>query len=332
MKIKRIFVFLLGSLIVIGSIVLHGKTKENWISIVEDCCIYKNNSHAAFTSQVEWNGNKMLAFREGKSHRASETDKGVIRVLEKENDNWSLQHTFELEGVDLRDPCFFQIGDKLMLYTCCYYSEYNKEGWSELKNYELNTPLKPAIWKIRVYNGAAYGIGFSQGKWPLLFKSYDGINWEYVSSFKIGGNASEADMVFIDDTMYICIRIDTPVGSNSMWGKSKYPFKKSEWSLMDISVASPEMIVHSDKTILLAGREYLTDQMSSNSNRCVSLFALNKEGKVKKRYVVDKSGSDQGYPSLYRGDDDFYQMSYYTGNSNNTSIRYLSFKIKDNNF
>lgn len=301
--------------------------KSDWLKIIDDTCIYDNNDHAAFTTMEEWNGILLVAFREGGAHHASDTDKGRIRVMQKKNRKWKTQYVFAKEGIDLRDPDIVRFGDKLFLYTLnMNYSELTKNGWTELKPIINNASYKPSIWKKRVHNGKMYGIGYYWERWPVLMESEDGINWDVVTEYRIGGNASEADICFVRDTMYICLRIDSPIGSNSMWGKSVYPYKECKWSMMDISVSSPEMIQHSENTILLAGRERDFHQNGGNNSTYVTLFVVDLDGNVKERYVVDKNSGDQGYPSFYKDNKGNYYMSYYAGQGQ-TSVRLLTFKV-----
>lgn len=319
--------FILSLLVVVFGYASNNRDNA-WISVVSDECVYDNHNHSAFTSLEKLSGNMIVTFREAGFHRATDTDKGKIRVLKKSKNGWNTQQIFSFPGEDLRDPGFLVFKNRLFLYTNDYYSEYKRKGWTELKPISHDAYYNPYIWKKRVYKNVAYGIGNAYGKWPLLLKSDDGINWKVVSEYKLGGNASEADMVFVADTMYICFRIDTPVGSNSMWGKSVYPFTDTRWRLMDISVASPEMILHSDNTILLAGREYDFHRKYGKDQINMSLFAVNKEGMVKQKYVVDGQGSDQGYASFSKGNAGLYYMSYYAG-MENTAVRMLTFRIND---
>lgn len=127
------------------------------------------------------------------------------------------------------------------------------------------------------------------------------------------------------DSLFICLRIDTPVGSNSVWGRAKYPFDDFEWDLMKISVASPELCYDSiSKRILLAGREYDFGRKDRDSIN-VSLFALNASG-MAKRLVVFNTGrlGDKGYPSFCLLDDESILVSYYTGTTRKSVIRIAS--------
>lgn len=308
---------------------------NGWLKIVDDKVIFDNRDHAAFTSLEDWNGDLIVAFREGEAHDASASNKGVIRILQHSEQGWIPQHTFIKEGIDLRDPCLLKLNNRLLLYSHMFYSELKDKEWTDLKPISHNAPYAPklpSIWKKRIYKDVAYGIGFRSGEWPLLFKSTDGINWEVVCEYKLGGNATETDLLFIGETMYICMRVDTPSGSNSYWGVSKFPFTKCEWSVMDISIGSPELIAHSKKTILLACREYDYHRKDGTDKRFFTLFALDKKGHVKERYVLtDDAGQegDQAYPSIRRGNNDEYHMSYYSGNRTKTKVSMLTFKVNE---
>ncbi len=321
------FVFVIVFLLLITNVhSSYSYENDDWLTIISDECIYDNGNHAAFTTLEDWKGRMLVAFREAGSHYATTTDKGIIRVLRNNKHGWNSIHTFSMDGVDLRDPDLLKFNNSLFLYTHGYFSEYLKTGWTELKPINHDATFNPSIWKKRVYKDRIYGVGNAWEKWPLLMQSDDGINWQVVTEYKIGGNASEADMVFVADTMYICIRIDSPVGSNSMWGKSVYPYTECQWKMMDISVSSPEMLYVSDNFFLLAGREYDLHRKQGKDKINVTLFAVNSDGKVKKKFLVEQQGGDQGYPSIIKGKGGMFYMSYYAG-LKNTAIKMLTFTI-----
>lgn len=311
-----------------GSFAQTNKELNNWLTVLDDTCIFNNNSHAAFTALEKYNGSLFLAFREGDAHHPTLTNNGVIRVLQQNTGKWLPKTTFAMEGYDLRDPYLIKMNDSLFLYTCENYSKYAENGWTDLKHIIHDAPFEPSIWKKRLYNNTMYGIGNRRGCWPLLMKSNDGIHWQVVCEYKLGGDASEADLVFISNTMYICFRVDNPEGSYSIWGQSVYPFNETKWSIMDISIASPEMIALSKNTILLACREFEFHRKDGKDSIYVSIFALDKEGRVKERFIVDSNSVDQGYPSFVKINKSEFLMSYYTG-SHKTHIRMLHFKVNN---
>lgn len=58
------------------------KASESYL-IVNDTCVFNQDSHVAFTTLKKWKGNLYLAFREGCGHHATLTNKGKIRVMKK---------------------------------------------------------------------------------------------------------------------------------------------------------------------------------------------------------------------------------------------------------
>ncbi len=307
-----------------------GIVPEKWFDVIEDTCVYSNNNHVAFTTLNEWEGCLYLAFREAESHEATSANQGVIRVLIKKGDEWETHHVFSIKGADLRDPCFVKWNNRFLIYTSGHYSELLNGEWTELKPIRHNAPHYIYIWKIRPFNNELYGIGHCWNKWPLLMKSVDGENWTVVDEFQIGGNATEADLLFVKDKLYVCFRVELPYGSNSMWGVSKYPFMDFEWTKLNFSIDSPEMLLYSRKTILLSGRECYYNRDGGKIERRVTLFALDKKGKVKGSAIINNESNDQGYGSFYSLDGKRVLMSYYAGGAQ-TEIRTILFSVKDSN-
>lgn len=305
-----------------------GSSTFLFLSDEGESIVYDKQDHAAFTTIEEWHNSLYMAFRTATNHLPQSNDLGKIVLLKNSGNGWSQENVFEQEGVDLRDPFLIKWNGNLMLYTLGYYSILTENGWTALNRIKHNASYPLNIWKKRSYKNKLYGVGNAGGKWPVLLCSVDGINWDVITTYRIGGDASEADLCFIGDTLYTCVRIDTPVGSNSMWGKSPFPFTKTEWRLMDKSIASPEMIHLSDSVILLTGREYILHNADGKDSVNVSIFEVDKNGNIKNRYLIDKNENrDKGYPSFCVNNGLLY-MSYYTGTYDKTLIKLHQFRIK----
>ena len=196
------------------------------------------------------------------------------------------------------------------------YSDLLDTGWTTFTPIEHDVPHIIWLWKIRQYDHILYGVGYLEGEKPVLLQSSDGKTWTTVTKFQLDGVLSEADICFSEDSVFVCLRQDTPVGSPSYWGISKYPFKVFDWRIMDVSVASPEMIIHPQTNqILLSGREYNFHNDDKPDSIKVSLFSVDVNGKTERLHVFDTSkGDDKGYPSFLYIDGILY-LSYYYGNS-----------------
>ena len=314
------------------------KTINYDLILLSNNIIYKNDNHNAFTSLIEYKGKKYLAFREGNSHRPSSKENyGHISIIQENKENWVKITDLFHPDMDLRDPFFICIDDHLRLY-CGYnqfvnnnyqhsgtvYSDLTETGWTEFTEINHDAPHIIWLWKIRKYNDLYYGIGYLEGEKPILLKSRDGISWSTVTEFQLEGMLTEADLCFISDTMYVCMRQDTPLGTPSHWGIAKYPFKDFKWSKMNICVHSPELYcIPESNQIILAGR-IISDKVVS-----VSVFECNRLGNVRQLFDLYSNGSgDMGYPSIDKYNDEIW-FSYYYGIASKTVIGLTIFKLSE---
>lgn len=298
------------------------------MELIKDVCVYNMNTHSAFTSLCEYNGEMYLAFREAHHHRETTDDKGVIKIMKCKGGNWSVVETLRKEGIDLRDPCILAFNGELRIYTANgLYSKLVDGKWSDWYRISHNVSHPITIWKIRQHKNVLYSIGYKKGEWPVLIKSLDGNKWDYVNTIKIGGDATEADLSFCGDTMFACIRINNPLGSNSMWGVGTFPFENIIWTMMDVSISSPELFYDENNGfIILSGREYETNYSRIKSIK-VPIYYVNKNGSIKNSMQLETGNNgDKGYPSFCVSGDTLY-MSYYTGYKE-TEIRLSSFRFK----
>ena len=300
--------------------------------------VYDNNTHAAFTSIIEYQGETMLAFREGAAHRPnSEADYGYIKVLVNQNQVWNTLATIKDDSKDLRDPFFIEIDDHLRMYVMynafiggdyqhagTVYSDYYNGSWSELRMISHNLDHIASFWKVRKHRDRYYSVAYYGGYYPALMSSEDGVNWSLVTLFQLNGALSEADMCFVGDTMYVCLRKNTPVTDPAYWGIAKYPFTDFTWQEMETHIESPTLLwLPYSQTLLLSGRERLSGSVN------VSLFSANENGELERVTLLDQGeGGDRGYPSLFFYGDQLYCSYYsYSNTTNLTSIRLASWNV-----
>ena len=169
------------------------------------------------------------------------------------------------------------------------------------------------------YNGNFYGIGYGGNGCPIFLSSDDGVKWHSLATIDISAEGNESDMVFKNDSVYICMRVD-PRGSKSLWLQSKYPFTEFDCKQMNICLNSPELFIYQDtEEIFLSGREIIADKNLVNSTN-VSLFKVDFNGTVDKQHIFQTDNiGDNGYASFVALGDTLY-MSYYAGNWEKSSI------------
>lgn len=320
------------------NIIMEDSDRDYTFHLESNDIIYDNNSHSAFTGIVNYKGNLYLAFREGNAHRpASVLDYGVIKILVNKGAEWTECAVIGDETKDLRDPFLIEIDGKLRAYigyntfedghyqhSGSVYSDFNGQTWSEVKSLSHDVPHIVWLWKVRKYEDTYYSVAYLEGEKPALLSSSDGVNWKTVTLFNLEGVLSEADMGFVDNAMYVCLRKDQPIGSKSWWGVAKYPFNDFSWSEMSKCIESPELIrLPYSKSFLLSGRERVIDSEVVN----VSLFTVTTDGQLSDiNTLASEAGGDRGYPGMIVIGDKLY-CSYYTGNENQAIIKLATFGI-----
>lgn len=301
--------------------------------------VYDNANHSAFASIHDFESKEMLAFREGTAHRpASSSEYGVVRVLENASSGWTLGATISDPTKDLRDPFLVEVDGHPRLYmgyntfenevyqhSGTAYSDFINGNWTpvQILSHDLNHVAW--LWKVRQYRDKYYSVAYLEGERPALMVSADGVNWTTLTVFALDGILTEADMCFVGETMYICLRKDTPISDPSYWGVAQYPFTDFTWSEMERHIESPEMLwMPYSNEILLAGREQLDGSVVN-----VTLFSASFDGKLEVITILETAvGGDKGYPGLMYKDGKLY-CTYYNGSKELSSIYLASWIVEE---
>lgn len=301
--------------------------------------VYDNSNHAAFTCIYDDGGQLLMAFREGTAHRpASETEYGSIKVLTKNGADWTVCATISDATKDLRDPFITEVDGHLRMYigyntfetggyqhSGTVYSDYINGIWSEVRvvNHTLNHIAW--LWKVRKHNNKYYSVAYLEGEKPALLVSDDGVNWTTVTLFDLVGILTEADMCFVGETMYVCLRKDTPVSEPAYWGVAIYPYTSFTWTEMERHIESPELLwLPYSGELLLSGRDVKT---TGEVN--VTLFSASFDGRLEEITCMETSmGGDKGYPGLAYSNGKLY-CGWYSGTKSSSSVSLTTWNIDE---
>ena len=301
--------------------------------------VYDNSSHAAFTSLYDNNGTLLMAFREGTAHRpASESEYGCVKVLSKNGADWPVSATISDATKDLRDPFITEVDGHMRMYigyntfeqgayqhSGTVYSDYINGNWSEVKAVNHDLGHIAWLWKVRKHNYKYYSVAYLEGEKPALLVSDNGIDWSTLTIFDLDGILTEADMCFIDETVYVCLRKDTPVSEPAYWGVASYPFTDFSWREMERHIESPELLwlPYAGK-LLLAGRD-----VKENGEINVTLFSASFDGSLEEISIMETSmGGDKGYPGLAYRDGMLY-CGWYSGSKSASSISVTTWNVEE---
>lgn len=311
------------------------------LKLISSDLVYSNGKHAAFTSLIGFNDTLFLSFREAPVHNPKNSyEYGRLKVIRLIN-GYSLDTLeFFCDTMDLRDPFFIEMDSCLRMY--CFYTQRKQKGqkyfgtlfsdyingkWSELNKVFLSTQVPYVLWKVRKMDKLYYSVGYNMNLGLVLFKSIDGINWEFDKRISLNGNYTEADLIKNNSMLYTVIRNEDSIGAPSLF----INLQSDSIDFLTRSIASPELINIDDSTLLCAGREYdfVADKSRLDSIN-VSVLMLDRKGKILDRLLMPTNRlGDKGYPSFYQIGDTIF-MSYYYGHSNNTKIYIAKIQISEN--
>lgn len=327
-------VFLVVFVILSCTTVVCKKSYKKRLMLISNEMIYGSVRHAAFTGLLNYKDTFFVVFREGEVHDPKNVSQyGRIAVIKRIN-NQNVDTTYiGTDTADYRDPCLLLVRGKPRLY--CFYtqrktkgegpnyggtifSDYDNGKWSEFKNVRIPLKEKYVLWKVRKIDNDFYSVGYNMKKGPILFKSKDGIDWQFVKKLSDNGNFTEGDLYQDTSKDIVCIlRNENSIGSPSV------VFSKNTNSqrLISKSIASPNIYKIDHNNILCAGREYdFVNHRIRPDSINVTVLLLDEALRVKDRLVIPGSRlGDKAYPGIVVKKDTIY-MSYYFGSYNRSDI------------
>ena len=289
---------------------------------------FDNNTSYNFTDLVYFKDRWFLIFRESDSHAFGKD--GVINLYTRlDGEIWTLVKTFQVDGIDLRDPKFSVNGDQLMLYI--HGSKYvNKEllgfsdyrsacidgiNWEDLHKVKLDnlksvTSKMPGNeawpWRITWNKGKAYVFAYNLTYGSPIFDMYessDGLSFKAMNL--IGNNFPDRGetTIRVDEKgeMYFVIR-----SRDLILGKITEKNQTKTFVVFDkipaLSLGGPNFIFYNNK-MLISGRD--------SSAMQVVLYSYDLGTSAYKKIYTFPSGGDCGYAGMVIKGDELW-VSYYS--------------------
>ncbi len=329
---------MLGSLCLVPLYSSH-ETKQSNAMLIDSYKIWDSADHNAFTDLTRYNNKWFCTFRESDSHVKGQN--GQIRILQSEDGiKWTSTSLITESGIDLRDPKLSVTPDnQLMLLvggsvftpsTDKYipqqsYVSFSKDG----QNWNGLIPVLTAhewLWRVTWHQGTGYGVAYNsmEKEWTAkLYKTLDGINYEFVTQLQIPGRPSEATIQFDDmGEMLLLIRRGDPKDNHAWFGKSMPPYTDWKWLPTPYFLGGPNFVITPHHDLWAAGRIY--DEKSPENGVKTGVFELFAEDP---KILYLPSAKDSGYPGMYFYKDVLW-ITYYSSHEDKTAI-YLA-KVKLN--
>lgn len=199
-------------LLLISALLIHQFFRKNTSQIVKELEIetwpaVSDGSHNSNTDLVFWKGAFYLIHASSPFHLASTKCRLIIRRSEDARE-WEEIAVLTGTARDIRDPKFLPLGDTLFLYvmlnetlnpepfTSMFTSSRDGKKWESLRSTGHEGWL---FWRPKSRDGKTWYLPaywWEHGK-SALFRTKDGISWDYVSEIYSGGRNDETAIEFL---------------------------------------------------------------------------------------------------------------------------------------
>ncbi len=348
MKTKELFVsyFVLFVLMFnAGCFVCYkGVADKQGINLIQDSLLkadiweaVSTSTHNFNTDLCFWKNEFYLIYQNSEYHLFSPKSKLVL-LKSRNCKNWTLVKEFLSKDYELRDPKFAKINNKLFIYalpnleisptpfTTVFTFSSDGIEWKEFEETDEHGWL---FWRPRTFNDKVWYVSAywnEHGK-CALFKTVDGIKWEFVSMIYEGEHCDETALEFTSQgDMYITSRLEGDLNwdggsftASTLIAKASYSFTEWKYKKTHTTRLDGPVLWRHDSLIFAAGRYEPDIQISSfgmgsifNVKR-TAIYLLVEDSLVLLKVLP--SGGDTSYPGIAEKDGEIY-MSYYTNDPN----------------
>ncbi len=343
MKIRKRFRLLLLILICGICTGTYANKNEDSLKVYK---IWDLARHNAFPDLIRHNNFFYCTFREGDSH-VDNLNNGKVRVVRSKNaKNWETVALFEMDGVDVREARLsvtpsgqlmailaagvWKDNAYLSLEPYVSFSDKSGKNFGKLTNVIVDPSISRDldwIWRVSWHKDTGYGVlykvkqGERSGKWTAhLLKTKDGIRYENVSQFEVGGNPNESSIRFDrNGKMYVMIRRESE-DRMGILGHSDYPYTSWNYDKLAWSLGGPNFLFLNDHQLVMGSRYH------ENSKAYTALFVTDLSGVAEKKILLP-SGGDTSYPGMVIFDDKLW-VAYYSSHEGKSNIYMAELDLK----
>lgn len=294
--------------------------------------IWAKAPHNGFTDLIRFHDQWLCTFREGDFHGSRPTREvmpegksgrpGQIRVIaSRDGERWESAALLSEKGVDLRDPklSVMEDGRLMLLAGGCIDDPLKEEQWGYVTRaprvaFSADgrrwTPTRRLLaedhwlWRATWHEGKAYSLS-KMGETPnprrgFLYWTRDGLDWHWLTEFKLEGVSETTLRVMPDGEMIALIR-------PHYLGRSRPPYRKWQFRKIEHSIGGPNFIRIPDGSLWAGSRlngKTVLSRMTPESFEPV---------------LTLPSGGDTSYPGMV-WHDDLLWISYYSSHEGRTSI------------
>ncbi|HYF47955.1 MAG TPA: hypothetical protein VEJ63_01005 [Planctomycetota bacterium] len=284
---------------------------EPLVSIISTERIYDPGCHCAFTDLTHWRGRVWLCFREALNHSVHPSSHIVIMASADHGRTFQLMARISSPGLDVRDPKFFVIEEKLHLVVPCWqlsdrtlltFIARSSDGldWEQhtipaLKGYVVWRPRKCVEQGKDVLYAAAYGKYSGDERHVKLLRSTNGLEWRDVSVIHDRDQPNETELCFLASGELLALVRREVDPFKPLLARCSPPYT-GPWKKIDCDqFFQGPLLERLDRGMLAIGRALEKPDQKEKNPRVTKMFSLNPETGALAPFATLESGADNSY-------------------------------------
>lgn len=291
---------------------------ETGLQVVGLSKVYDPGAHCAFTDLHVWRGRVWLACREAVNHGVHPSSQIVVLSSADHGRNFSVMSRIAARGLDVRDPHFYVVDDRLHLTIPCWTQPpcdtktgkritilaRSDDGLSWEQHREIAGFEGQTIWRPRKHPSdghwyvAAYDRDYDRDTGRVaLMRTLDGLKWQTVSVIETDEFPNETDLCFLaDGTLLALVRREKADGI-PLLARAQAPYTTWSKTLGDRWFRGPLLEHLGAGRFMAVGRVYKDDTSKAYVTRIHALDA--ETGKMRPETTLE-SGHDTSYAAFVR--------------------------------
>lgn len=330
--------FALGTAGVLGWWLLRPNSADVDVRLgLEHWSVVSDGLHNSNTDLMALGPDLLLVHAVSPYHLGTPRSRLVVK-RSRDGRDWELLATLRVEGMDIRDPKFAQIGGRLFLYALpnnsiaatpehTVYATSADAGrtWSGFLPVEGDDTPGWLFWRPRTRDGRTWYVSayWHEHGASALFRSEDGVRWTKVSTIHEGGANDETAIVFLPDgrllaTARIEVEADGVLGhrdAHTVLAVAEVPFRVWQKSTSGVTrLDGPVLLLDGDTVFAVARYQPgphgpLTRMASTLARKRTSLYRVEPDRLV---WLSDlPSAGDTSYAGAVVRDDALF-VEWYT--------------------
>lgn len=301
--------------------------------------VYDPGCHCAFTDIICWRGRVWLTFRQALNHSVHPSSQIVVTASANHGHSFELMARIAARGLDVRDPHFFIVDDRLHVTIPCWrlprerqerltFIARSDDGMNWEQCHDIEVLAGRTVWRPRqAADGSWYAAAYDRqpdketGRVQLM-RTGDGLDWRAVSVIHDKDYPNETELCFLPDGGLLALVRREIEPRIPLLARSQPPYERWEKKDCNLFLQGPLMERLGEGRFLVVGRSPKDFKQEERHPAVTRLFSLDGETARLEPGIALESGGDTSYAAFTRLPEDAMSgpnggynalLSYYSG-------------------